>query len=87
MTAEFRVVRVDPEGSGMDYSGHEGRTVTDARRCCVNCACIFGTIGKNTSFGPFVPGELEALNDEAHALLSDIATQSNGTPDEVLEKC
>lgn len=70
--AKFVVVKIDPDGSGADYGGHLGRIVTDAKRCCTRCAIIFGTIGENTDFGPFVPGELMALNDEARAIEAEI---------------
>ncbi len=72
MGAEFKVVRIDPEGSGMDYQGHLGATVTDAKRCCKNCTIIFGTCGSNTDFGPFTVGELKPLNDEATRVLGEI---------------
>lgn len=72
MRGQFKVIKIDPEGSGMDYSGHFGAIVTNAKRCCKNCTVIFGTVGKNTDFGPFVPGELEPVNEEARAILKEI---------------
>lgn len=68
MSAQFKVIKEDPEGSGMDYAGHLGMTVTDARRCCQNCCVIFGTIRDNGEIGPFIPGELEPLNEEAQEM-------------------
>jgi len=70
--AKFVVEKIDPEGSGADYGGHLGRIVTDAKRCCTRCTVIFGTVGDNKEFGPFVPGELRALNDEARAIEAEI---------------
>lgn len=70
--AKFVVVKIDPDGSGADYGGHLGRIVTDAKRCCTRCAVIFGTIGENKEFGPFIPGELKALNAEARAIETEI---------------
>ena len=72
MSAQFKVVKIDPDGSGLDFSGHLGRVVTDATRCCKNCSVIFGTIGSWTDFGPFVMGELSPLNDEARAIEAEI---------------
>jgi len=72
MSAKFTVVKIDPEGSGEDYSGHLGKVVTDARRCCPRCTVIFGAIGSNTDFGPFITGELSPLNDEARAIEAEI---------------
>lgn len=72
MSADFKVIKIDPEGSGMDYGGHLGMVVTDAKRCCPRCCIIFGTIGDNSDFGPFVPGELAPLNQEADHLMKEI---------------
>lgn len=72
MSAQFKVIKIDPEGSGMDYAGHLGMIVTDAKRCCKNCSVIFGTMGERTDVGPFIPGELEALNEEAKQIMSEI---------------
>ena len=72
MGAQFKVVKVDPNGSGFDYAGHLGATVTDARRCCARCTVIFGTIGERSDFGPFVVGELEPVNPDAVALQQEI---------------
>lgn len=71
-TAKFKVVNIDPDGSGMEHRGHFGMILTDAKRCCENCTIIFGTIGTNTDFGPFVIGELEPLNDEALAIMDEV---------------
>ena len=72
MSAEFKVIKIDPEGSGADYQNHLGLVVTNAKRCCKNCAVIFGTIGDNHDFGPFIPGELEPINEEAKLIQSEI---------------
>ncbi len=72
MSAQFKVVKVDPEGSGVEYAGHLDMTVTGAKRCCSRCTVIFGTMGTTQDVGPFVPGELEPLNDEAKALVREI---------------
>lgn len=72
MGAEFRVIHIDPHGSGMDYSGHKGKTVSDAVRCCANCVVIFGTVRGSTEAIGFIPGELEPLNDEARAIQAQI---------------
>lgn len=74
MSANFLVVKVDPEGSGLDYSGHLGKVLVNAKRCCENCTVIFGTIGSWTDFGPFIQGELSPLNDEARAVEAEINT-------------
>ena len=70
--AAFRVVRISPEGSGMDYADHLGLTVAEARRCCRNCTVIFGRIGRTEGIGPFIPGELEPLNEPARLLQEEI---------------
>lgn len=75
--AAFKVIKEDHQGSGIDYSGHLGQTVTNARRCCKNCQVIFGTIGTNTCFGPFILGELEPLNDAAKNLLDEISKRND----------
>lgn len=77
MNAEFKVIKIDPDGSGMDYDGHLGMTVTNAKRCCENCTCIFGTINDNKDFGPFIRGELEPLNDEAKQIVEVIEEFAN----------
>lgn len=68
MAAEFKVINIDPEGSGMDWSNHLG-TIFNGRRCCKNYTIVFGTDG---NFGPFVIGELEPLNYEAIEVMWDI---------------
>lgn len=75
--AQFKVIKIDPEGSGMDYFGHLGVIVTNAKRCCKNCVVIFGTVGTNTSFGPFIPGELEPLNEEGKLIQQEIKKFEN----------
>ena len=72
MGAEFKVIKIDPDGSGTDFAGHLGYTVRDAKRCCKNCSCIWGIIGDNSEIGPFVMGELSPLNKEAEAVLFEI---------------
>lgn len=70
MNAMFKVVYVDPEGSGLDWSGHLG-VEFEGYRCCKNCTIIFGTDG---NFGPFVIGELEPLNEQAIEVMWDVLT-------------
>lgn len=72
--AVFRVVKIDPDGSGMAFLGHLGAEVTNADRCCKNCGVIFGTMGGEDDVGPFLPGELEPVNDAAHEVLVIINT-------------
>lgn len=72
MSAEFKVVKIDPEGSGMDFANHLGKTIVDAKRCCNNCHVIFGKLGE-IEIGPFIPGELEALNQEAIDIQNEIS--------------
>ena len=78
----FKVIKIDPNGSGMDYSGHLGHTVK-ATRCCDNCTCLFGEDGK---FGPFIPGELEPLDERAHKILRNMKDQYPITFLEILGK-
>ena len=70
--AVFRVIKVDPEGSGTDWVGHLGARITNAVRCCQNCTVIFGK-WNDTSDVTFIPGELLALNDKARAIMDEIA--------------
>jgi hypothetical protein len=81
----FKVIKVDPEGSGIDWSGHLGKTIHGARRCCQRCTIIFGYLG-HYEIGPFVRGELEPLDDEARRTYDEIErfakTQSYGENDE-----
>jgi len=76
--AQFEVIKVDPEGSGIDYSGHLGATITNAKRCCPRCTCIFGRILSNGKvsdgepIGPFIQGELRPLNESAIAIQKEI---------------
>lgn len=74
MSAEFKVVKIDPEGSGMDFANHLGKIITDAWRCCKNCCIIFGKLG-DTEIGPFVPGELEPQNAEAEQIQNEVLQQ------------
>ena len=72
--AEFMVVHIDPDGSGLDWDGHLGAIITQARRCCANCTCIWG-VPKNYpgyDIGPFVPGELKPLNCAARKIQDEI---------------
>jgi hypothetical protein len=73
--AVFRVVRVDPDGSGMEYSGHLGRVVYNAERCCKNCQVIFAAWrpGGDVANGPsFVDSELQAVSPAARRMLEEI---------------
>jgi hypothetical protein len=74
--AVFRVVYVDPDGSGADLRGHLGRLVTNAERCCENCTMIFGTLSKRKDGSPyeagFVRGELIPLNKQAMRIHGEI---------------
>ena len=86
MGAEFKVVKVDPEGSGMDYAGHLGVTIYNGARCCKNCTIIFGSFAQVSydpsqpetadndprPIGPFVAGELAPLNEEARQIVEEI---------------
>lgn len=72
MSAEFKVIKIDPTGSGMDYNHHLGEIIKDVKRCCKNCECLFGTLGFITMMGPFIPGELEPLNEEAKQIMLEI---------------
>lgn len=67
--ARFKVVLIDENGSGMDFSGHLGAEVTNARACCRNCSIIVGDCGGAEM--EFTPNELAPLNDEASELLVD----------------
>lgn len=64
----FEVIHVDPEGSGMEYSGHLGKQFKGAR-CCAHCTVIFGEDG---NFGPFVRGELKPLDSSGKRILDQI---------------
>lgn len=77
--ARFEVVKIDPEGSGMDWQGHLGRVITNAERCCENCLIIIGTLGHpaNKWEVGFVPGELRPLNDAARVIEAEIAVETN----------
>lgn len=86
MSAEFKVIKVDPEGSGMEWSGHFGANIYNAKRCCLNCAVIFGSFVSGVCHDPNKPesadndprpvglvyGELEPLNEEAQEILKEI---------------
>jgi hypothetical protein len=75
--AVFKVIHVDPEGSGMDWSGHLGSYVYNAKRCCKNCTVIFAAFspGGDVDNGPgFIGGELEPVNPAASRILADIRT-------------
>lgn len=76
MNAQFKVIKIDPDGSGIDYSGHLNAVIDNAKRCCVRCTIIFGQI-KGHEIGPFVRGELEPLNDEARKVHDEIEEFSN----------
>jgi len=71
MEAEFKVIKIDPEGSGLDYSGHLGLKITKAKRCCKNCTIIFGEDGGH-EIGPFTRQELKPLNDAAKDIHNEI---------------
>lgn len=71
--AVFQVVQVDPQGSGMDWSGHTGMYVTGARRCCKNCTMIFGWMGAyREEMVGFCHEELKPLNSEAQDIYKSI---------------
>lgn len=76
--AVFRVVKVDPEGSGLDWSGHLGSLVDHAARCCRRCTIVFGKIGGH-EIGPFVRGELEPVNLAAQKIWNEIEAYSEAT--------
>jgi len=69
--AVFRVVKIDPDGSGADYSGHLGAYVYNAQRCCPNCSVVFAawTSGGDVEDGPsFAHGELSPVNGPAREI-------------------
>ena len=68
MGAQFKVIKIDPDGSGANFKNHLGH-VFEGQRCCKNCTIIYAMDG---NFGPFVPGELEPLNDEAKVVQAEI---------------
>lgn len=82
MSAEFKVIKIDPEGSGMDYANHLGATIYRAKRCCSHCTVIFGSFVSTPPLlieeydpipvGPFVHGELSPLNEEACEIIKEI---------------
>ncbi len=65
--AKFKVIKIDPNGSGIDWSGHLGM-VFDGVRCCKNCTVIFGP----HDLGPFILGELESADDAAQEIMDEI---------------
>lgn len=72
--AVFRVVYVDPNGSGMDYAGHLGAYVYNAKRCCLNCQIIFAAWepGGDVDNGPsFATRELRPINGAASRMFKD----------------
>lgn len=77
---KFRVIKVDPEGSGLDWNGHLGKIITGAERCCERCTVIFGYLHHH-EIGPFVRGELEPLDAEArriHGTIEAFAREKGG---------
>jgi hypothetical protein len=73
--AVFKVVKVDPDCSGMELSGHLGMYVYNAKRCCKNCTIIFGAFvpGGDISDGPFFSySELEPINQPAKEIVEAI---------------
>lgn len=75
MGAKFKVVWVDRECSGVDMAGHLGKNVYNAKRCCNNCCIIFGESAFQNEVGPFGPGELISLNEEARAIQNELELQ------------
>jgi hypothetical protein len=69
--AQFIVIKIDPDGSGMDWKGHLWATIGKARRCCKNCQCIWGE-RNGYEIGPFIPGELSPLNAAARKIQDEI---------------
>lgn len=88
MSAEFKVIKVDPDGSGMDWHGHLGSTIYNAKRCCDNCTVIFGAF-EGHPFDPTQPesssndprpvgllyNELVPLNQEAKEIFAEIEAE------------
>ncbi len=75
----FRVRYVDPQGSGMDFSGHLGAYIYNAKRCCLNCETLFGAFrpGGDVENGPqFIHHELKPVNPEASQLLDEILAKT-----------
>lgn len=73
--AVFKVTWVDPDGSGMDYSGHLGLYVYNAKRCCQHCTIIFAawTPGGEVDDGPcFGHRELTPVNPAAKRIMAEI---------------
>ena len=79
MSAEFKVIKVDPEGSGVDFSGHLGMTISNAKRCCHNCTVIFGKTPSGMEIGPFIIGELQPLNEEANSIQNEVLKEAGRT--------
>ena len=72
--AVFRVIKVDPDGSGADYSGHLGAIVYNAERCCKNCSIIFAAWkpGEDVENGPaFCHDELTPVNAPARRIMAE----------------
>ena len=73
--AVFKVVYVDPDGSGEDYGGHLGAYIYNAERCCLNCQMIFGSFSpkEGADGGPgFIDHELEPVNARARKLMAEV---------------
>lgn len=72
--AVFRITKVDPDGSGMDYHGHEGSYVYNAQRCCKNCQMVWAAWepgGNNNELG-LGDHELTPINAEARKIIAEI---------------
>lgn len=73
--AVFKVVKIDPDCSGAEMSGHLGMYVYNAKRCCKNCTIIFASFkpGGDISNGPFFGhSELEPVNNSAREMFKVI---------------
>jgi len=73
--AVFKVTWVDPDCSGLDYSGHLGAYVYNAKACCLNCTMIFAAWkpGGDVDNGPcFGHRELTPVNRAARRIYDEI---------------
>lgn len=70
--ADFEVIFIDEQGSGMEFKGHLGKKVTKAAACCGNCTIIFGWLDDYTKERvAFTPEELKPLTGSAEKLLAE----------------
>ena len=71
--AVFKVTQVAPYGSGMEYSGHQGAYVYNARRCCKNCQNIQASWTPSGAVDAmFWDQELTPINQSAARMSAEI---------------